>query len=170
MIPLLLWMLATVDAALTGYRAAAGRNALIDKRAYYRRAMLRGALYGQVAVAMTGIIMLVLVLLSSEPAVLGRELEQAGLRMLIVYLPYAVIIFLAFAFRAVPSVDIRSITSVLIFGPFTLIRPVVAFAGVLWAVLAAPRFATILLGLLVLTLMLGLERFLRRRGSAGSRN
>jgi hypothetical protein len=163
MIPLLLWMLATIDAAFAGYRAAAGRNALIGKRDYYRRAMLRGAIYGQVAVAMAGIIMLVLVFLSPEPATLIRELEQAGLRMLIVYIPYAIIIFLAFAVRAVPSVDLRSITSVLIFGPFTLIRPVVAIAGVLWAVLAAPRFAIILLGLLVLTLMLGLERFLRQR-------
>jgi hypothetical protein len=154
-------MLATIDAAFTGYRAAAGRNALIDKRDYYRRAMLRGALYGQLAVAITGIVMLGLVLLSPEPAALLRELEQAGLRMLIVYVPYAAVIFLAFALRAVPSVDIRSITSVLIFGPFTLIRPVVALAGVLWAMLSAPRLATVLLGLLILTLMLGLERFLR---------
>jgi hypothetical protein len=160
MIPFLLWMLATIDAAFAGYRAAAGRSALIDKRAYYRRAMLTGALYGQVAVAIAGLFTAVLTFLSPEPARLMTELEQAGRRMLIVYLPFALIIFLAFAVRAFPSVDIRSITSVLIFGPFTLIRPAVAVAGVLWAVSDAPRLSTVLLGLLILTLMLGLERFL----------
>ena len=30
---LLLWLLATIDAACAGYRAAAGRNALINKTA-----------------------------------------------------------------------------------------------------------------------------------------
>jgi hypothetical protein len=35
MIAVLLWLLATIDAAFIGYRAAAGRNALINKKNYY---------------------------------------------------------------------------------------------------------------------------------------
>jgi hypothetical protein len=87
--------------------------------------------------------------------------------MLIVYVPYAVIILLTFVVRAAPSVDLRSITSVLIFGPFTLIRPVVVVAGAVWGFLAAPGPITLLLCLLILSLMLALEWVLgrlRRRG------
>ncbi len=167
MIALALWALATIDAALIGYREAAGRNALIDKRAYYRRAMMRGALLGQVAVGIAGAAVAVLLLLSTDPAGLFKELQEVGARMLIVYVPYALIILAAFAVRAAPSVDLRSITSVLIFGPFTLIRPAVVVAGVAWGVLAAPNFRTLLLGLLILSLMLNLGRMmsgLRARG------
>ena len=55
---LLLWLLATVESAFIGYRDAAGRSALIDKRHYYRRALLRGALMGQIAVAIAGTVAL----------------------------------------------------------------------------------------------------------------
>jgi hypothetical protein len=156
-VALLLWVMATMDAAFAGYREAAGRSALIDKRAYYRRAMLRGALFGQVAVGIAGVAVAVSLLLSPEPRALLRELEAVGSRMLIVYVPYALIILFTFAVRAAPSVDLRSITSVVIFGPFTLIRPVVVVAGVVWGLLAAPRPNIFLLCLLILSLMLTLE-------------
>ena len=167
MIALLLWVMATMDAAFAGYREAAGRSALIDKRAYYRRALLRGALFGQVAVGVAGAAVAVSLLLSPAPRAVLRELEAVGSRMLIVYVPYAVIILFTFAVRAAPSVDLRSITSVVIFGPFTLIRPVVVLAGVVWGFLAAPGLNVFLLCLLILSLMLSLERVmsgLRARG------
>jgi hypothetical protein len=162
MIPLLLWALATLDAAFIGYRDAAGRNALINKGAYNRHAMIRGALFGQAAVAIAGIVIAALVLLSSQPAEQFRQFQEAGSRMLIVYLPYTLILLIAFALRAIPSVDLRSLTSVLIFGPFTLIRPIIVVCGVAWGFLAAPGFITLLLGMLILTLMLGLGRLLDR--------
>jgi hypothetical protein len=158
--------LATLDAAFIGYRNAAGRNALINKRAYYRHAMIRGALFGQIAVAIAGVVIATLVLLSPEPSERISQLHEAGARMLIVYVPYALILFLAFAVRAVPSVDVRSLTSVLIFGPFTLIRPLIVVCGVIWGFLAAPSFLTLLLGLLILTLILGLETMVDRLTSS----
>jgi hypothetical protein len=155
MIPFLLWLLASIDAAFIGYREAAGRNALINKRSYYRKAMLRGALFGQIAVAVAGIFLLTAILLSSEPLI--DELYAVGARMLTVYIPFALIILLAFVVRTVPSVDIKSITSTVIFGPFTLLRPLVVIAGVVYGVWAAPKLIIFLLGALVLLLMLGLE-------------
>jgi hypothetical protein len=157
MTALLLWALATIDAAFIGYREAAGRSALIDKGAYYRRAMIRGALFGQIAVGIVGVAIAVMLILSPEPLALVHELQEAGSRMLTVYIPYALIILIAFAVRVAPSVDLRSITSVLIFGPFTLIRPVVVVAGVVWSFLSAPSLVTLLLSLLILSLMLSLE-------------
>lgn len=160
MIAFMLWLLATLDAAFAGYREAAGRNAFIRKRRYYQRAMLKGAVFGQVAVALAGCVMLISLALATDRESLVADYQAAGFRMLFVYVPFAVIILLAFLVRSIRSVDIRSITSTLIFGPFTLIRPLVAFAGLLYGVLAAPRPAIIILGVLVLTMMLGLERAL----------
>jgi hypothetical protein len=155
---LLLWILATFDSAFAGYRAAAGRNALIDKTVYFRRALIRGALYGQLAAIVVAIAALGMISLTSEPGRLIADFETGGHRMLVVYIPYAVIIGLAFSLRAIRSVDIRSITSTVVFGPFTLIRPLVAVAGIFWGILGAPRAATIVLGLLILILMLSVER------------
>jgi hypothetical protein len=163
---LVLWLLATVDSALTGYRAAAGLSALIDKRAYYRRAMLRGALYGQAAVLTVGAAFALGYLLTADRALLWRDVTTAAARMLSVYLPYSFVLGAAFLIRLLPSTDLRSITSVAVFGPFTLIRPLVAAAGVLWGIAGAPRPVVILLGLLALALMLSLERVLSRPGRA----
>ena len=160
MTPVLLYCLASLDAAFIGYRAAAGRNALIDKRGYYRRAMLRGLLFGQCAAALIAAAIGAYLLSASDPRALLQGLLAAGARMLWVYCPYAVMIGTAFAVRAVPSVDVRSMTSVLIFGPFVLLRPAVAAAGIGWAIAAAPRLETALLGALILLLMLSLERLM----------
>ena len=129
MIVFLLWLLATVDSAFIGYREAAGRNALIDKTTYYRHALIRGLLFGQLAVLIVGAFTAVALVSSDNPRALFGKLELIGARMLLVYIPYALIILITFCVRAIQSVDIRSITSVLIFGPFTFIRPLVVIAG-----------------------------------------
>jgi hypothetical protein len=167
-VALALYALATVDAAFCGYRAAAGRSALIAKRHYYQRAMLRGALWGQVAVAAAAGALLAFVLSSSEPTEAWHKLYAAGRRMLIVYLPYAGLILVAFAARAVPSVDVRSLTSTLVFGPMTLLRPFVAVAGMGWAIASSQDPLLGAIGIGVLALMLSMETLLglRYRGSA----
>jgi hypothetical protein len=167
MIAVLLWLLATVDSAFIGYREAAGRNALIDKRAYYRHALIRGALFGQLAVLIVGVITVIVLVSIRDAGFLFSDLELVGARMLMVYVPYALILLITFCVRAIPSVDIRSITSVLIFGPFTFIRPLVVLAGAVWGVMAAPGAITIALAVLIVTLMLGLGSvlsWLRSRG------
>jgi hypothetical protein len=167
MIAALLWLLATVDSAFIGYREAAGRNALIDKRAYFRHALIRGALFGQLAVLIVGVTTVIVLISVRDAGFLFSDLELIGARMLIVYVPYAVILLITFCVRAIPSVDIRSITSVLIFGPFTFIRPLVVLVGAVWGVLAAPSAITIALTVLIVTLMLGLGSFLSWLRSRG---
>jgi hypothetical protein len=164
---LLLWVLATVDSAFIGYRDAAGRSALIEKRDYYRHALIRGALVGQIAVAMVGVIAGGILATSPQPARLFETFEQVGTRMLMVYVPYALILTITFFIRTIPSVDTRSITSVLVFGPFTLIRPLVVLAGAIWGLLAAPRIEVLLLLILIVTLMLGMGFALDRLRSRG---
>lgn len=170
MIAALLWLLATIDSAFIGYREAAGRNALIDKSAYYRHALIRGAIIGQLAVLIVGVITAVALVSSSNSGALYSSIEVVGARMLTVYVPYALILLITFCIRALPSVDIRSITSVLIFGPFTFIRPLVVLAGAVWGVAGAPSVVTIGLTTVIVSLMLGLEAmlsWLRSRGVIG---
>ena len=87
MIAVLLWLLATVDSAFIGYREAAGRNALIEKRAYYRHALIRGALFGQLAVLIVGAITVIALVSSSNSGALFSSIELVGARMLSVYVP-----------------------------------------------------------------------------------
>ncbi len=164
---LLLWLLATVDSAFIGYRDAAGRNALIEKRYYYRRAMVRGALMGQIAVAIVGLVAMGMLATDPKPARSFEIFEQVATRMLMVYVPYALILTITFFIRAIPSVDIRSITSVLVFGPFTFIRPFVVLAGAIWGLLAAPTARVVLLMILIVSLMLGFEFVLYRLRARG---
>jgi L-asparagine transporter-like permease len=164
---LLLWLLATVDSAFIGYRDAAGRSALIDKREYYRHAWLRGALLGQIAVAIVGVVAIGMLATNPQPDRLFETFDHVATRMLMVYVPYAVVITITFFIRAIPSVDIRSITSVLVFGPFTLIRPLVVLTGAIWGLLAAPTASVVLLVSLIVCLMLGMEYVLDRLRARG---
>lgn len=153
----LLHLLAAVDATLRGYAAAAGRDARIAKWDYYRQAMTRGFLFGQAAVAVAALAVALALALSPRRVLLWADFQRVGVRMLQVYLPYAAVIGAAFAARAAPHVDLRSLTSTLIFGPLTFLRPAVAVAGLAWGVAAAPHPEIVALGVLVLVMMLGLE-------------
>jgi len=157
MTPVLLALLAIVDSAFCGYRAAAGRSALIDKQDYYARAMRRGSAWGLAAVGIAGLAAAWALETRSDSRGLLRDLLRVGDRMLQVYVPYALILGLAFLARALPSVDVRSLTSTLVFGPLTLLRVPVVTVGVGWGVLAAPGSTVLALAALVLMLMLGME-------------
>lgn len=153
----LLYLLATLDAAMSGYRAAGGRNALIRKGGYQARAHWRGVLWGQACVlAAAGVVALVVVT-NARPPELAADLLAAGRRLLAVYLPYSFVFVVALLLRAVPSVDVRSTLNVLVFGPFTMARPFVGLAGVAWAFAAVPRWQVAAGGLFGLGVMLGLE-------------
>jgi hypothetical protein len=164
---LLLYLLATCDTAFCGYRAEAGWNARLFKWGYYLRAMGRGVLWGQLAVALAGSAAGLLVVSSPSPGQLLDDYAEAGGRLLQVYLPFAGVIGLAFALRTLPSVDLRSLTSVLVFGPLTLLRPPVALAGVAWALLHVPRAEVAVMTAVALPMILLLERFLYWRRAFG---
>jgi hypothetical protein len=168
MTPLLLWLLATVDGAFAGYRAAAGRIMLIDKRAWYRQAMLHGALGVQVAVAIACLSLGLALALSAEPQALLVDAVAAEERALVVYAPYAGLIALGLTLRAVPSVDVRSATSVVLFGPLTLLRPLVVLAGgACAAVSASPPVLALIVLVLAMMLAFGpiLDRVVSRRAT-----
>jgi hypothetical protein len=73
---LLLYVLATLDAALSGYRTAGGRNALIRKRAYQVRAQLRGVLWGQAGIVAIATLTGLLLAMDSDPPRLIADLLE----------------------------------------------------------------------------------------------
>ena len=160
-----LYLLATLDGALCGFRAFAGRSALIHKRAYYSHALLIGTVAAQVASFLSLLVLSVAVALSSHRAELRGDLQAAAGRMLWVFLPYAAAVCLNLALRALPSTDIRAATSVMALGPLTGLRPFVMIAGVLYGTLSSRLLETKFIGIFVLAAMLLLETVLSRIAS-----
>jgi hypothetical protein len=154
---LILYLLASLDGLLCGCRAWMGRCALIHKHSYYLSALWQGFLGAQAVSALALLALFTVSLLSPNRPQLRADLELAAGRMLWLFLPYAAIVLISLALRAIPSMDIRSATSIFSLGPLTAVRPIVMIAGVLYGVSAAHLRETRLLGLIILGLMLSLE-------------
>jgi len=162
---LVLYLLALLDGLLCGVRVSMGRCALIHKRSYYARALVRGLLSAQAVSTIALLVLLFAAMVSSHRAELRADLEGATSRMLWIFVPYAIAVVGSLALRMIPSTDLRSATSVFALGPFTAIRPAIMIVGVLYGISASRLLETRFLGLFVLALMLSLEYFLNR--SAG---
>jgi hypothetical protein len=136
---LILIVLALLDTAAAGFRDAAGRNGLLDKRGYYRRAARLGALLGLLPIAFIASVVLGLTWWSADPT-LWPDFLRAGEAMTWVYGPTATLVAVAMGIYLSPRFEVRSLATVIILGPFTLLRPVVITGGAVVGVLAAPRW------------------------------
>jgi hypothetical protein len=143
-----LWILVSLDCALMGYRIAMGRSALLDKRRYHQRRSMRAAALGQAALA--SVTMLATCLIIAGPAGIGAVFNDAMVRLLVVALPYGACLLATTAVCIVPSVSARTAATIIIFGPFTLVRPLVVIVAVAYAVLPDPRWQLVLVGFLVI--------------------
>lgn len=132
MIPALLSFFAILDAAFVGFRAAAGRDGRIDKRAYYARAMAHGTLAGVGLVVALGALTAVALVTAPDAARTYAELLVIGARMLLWIGAYAGLVFVALGFYAVTSLDVRVLSTVAVLGPFTLLRPWIVVAATAW--------------------------------------
>jgi hypothetical protein len=157
-----LLVLALLDGTLCGFRAAAGRSGLTRKRAYYARAMRRAFL----TVAATELVFVTIAgalwLASGDRDALVADFAAAGRAALFVYGPYATLVLAALTLWAIPALDVRTLATVTILGPFTMIRPLVVAAGTIAAVWARPRAEVMVLACVVALAMGGLERWLAR--------
>jgi hypothetical protein len=159
---LALYLLSMLDGLLCGVRISMGRCALIHKRSYYGRAIVRGLLGAQVISTIALLVLLAMAALFPHQEELGTDLQAAATRMLWIFVPYAAAVVGSLALRLIPSTDLRSATSVFALGPFTAIRPVVMIVGVCYGIAGSRLAETRLLGLFVLLLLLSLEYFLNR--------
>jgi len=164
---ILLYLLILVDAACSAYRDAAGRDGRIDKRAYYRRAVARGLVAGNAVVALSVLVIVFVGWLTADKIGLRDDVADAARSACWVAVPYGAVVSSALLMRLVPSVDLRSILSVVLFAPLLFLRPAVTLAAVLYGFWWVPRWEVLLFGLTAAGLILSVEaafRGLRRRG------
>ncbi|WP_086667492.1 oxidoreductase [Lentzea kentuckyensis] len=134
MVPVVLGLLALVDAGFAGFRAAAGRNARIRKRSYHLLAARRGFVGGAIGLGLVALLIVATLGYSADPGARYDELVRAGTRMLQVLAPFAALVVASLlAYWLLPM---RESTFVILvgLGPFTLIRPAVVLGATVWSV------------------------------------
>jgi hypothetical protein len=163
--PILLAVLAIVDAGFAGYRDAAGRSPLIRKERYYRRAVRRGLLAGTVVCLIVGAIVGALFATGHSPAVAFDLLHGASL-LVLSFGVYATLVLLALGVWLVAEADVRTLASVLVLGPFTLIRPVYILGSCVATALVAHTWQGAAAPLAAACAQLALEPWLARKWKA----
>ncbi len=163
------WMVlfAVLDGAFAGFRGAAPCNARIRKRRYYARALSFGALAAFALCLVLAALTAILLAASPTPAADYATLVAVGGRMLSVFSVYAVCVALALLGYLLGGADLRVLSTVSILGPFTLIRPWMVLAAVVYGLRGQTNGTVITLTLAsagaVLLLGRGLGRFYEQR-------
>jgi hypothetical protein len=115
-------VLLVADGAFCGLRAVVGRTGRLYTGPLVARAMALGGTLG--LLAGSGLLLLGVLLLGWPPT-RQDELSVALDTLLWGYGTLATLILLGYLLRLVPSIDVRSLSSMLLFGPITLLRPIV---------------------------------------------
>lgn len=166
---ILLYAMATLDSGLVGFRVAAGRNLAIRKRAYYLQAMRRSFWAGQALLGVSALVAFATLGLSADADSTWRDFLIAARNLLWAYAPYSVLVLLALAFYLIPKHDSRAIATVVILGPFTLLRPYVFLIGLAICCWRTGAVVPCLIASLGVALQLSLEPALEWRRSAEKR-
>jgi hypothetical protein len=165
----LLSLLALADVTFSAFRDAAGRNPRIEKTRYYRRAMAGGFACGLAALGVCWGAFRGLLALAEAPEVLYSDMLEAGGWMLGLYGAYATAVLAALGVWLLGGSEVRTLMSVSILGPLTLLRHGLIPVGLALAWWQADRWETRGLALLGVTLVGSAERVYgllraRRRG------
>jgi hypothetical protein len=158
-----LWVLCVTDAAFAGFRDAAGRDARIFKADFYRAAIRRGLGAGLVVSLLVALGVGGVVAAAPDPAARFAELLVCATWLTVVLGSYATVVLLALGVWAAAEADRRTLASVLVLGPFTLVRPWVIIAAAVLAVRAAPSSWAAVAVVGACALQLAVEPWLGRR-------
>ena len=137
---LALAILFLLDCGLAGFRVAVGRDGRIVKRDYYLAAIKRGVCLTLLGLGLGAAWLATYLSVFPESA---ASFYHAGEWAAFVYGAYAVAVLLALIVYAVGGVEIRTLATVILLGPFTAIRPVVIVLGAMvgcFNVPGAPSF------------------------------
>jgi hypothetical protein len=164
---LLLGILCLTDAAFAGYRDVAGRDARIFKAELHRRAVRRGLRAGLVVGAL--VLAASLVAIAPSPATRFAELEVTARSMLPVLAVYATLVLAALGLWAAADAELRTLASVIVLGPFTLLRPWVIVLAAALGAWNAPSVPAALVAVWACTLELAVGPWLARAWRRGGR-
>ncbi len=119
---IILYLLATILTVFVGFRDGAGRNGRIRKRKYYRTCILRALGVGQV-------FLISLVALAYISSIEFGVVEDISKRCVPLFALYTLMVLLTFVPYLIPNWEIKSLVTVLVFGPLTLFQPIVIVCG-----------------------------------------
>ena len=123
---LFFYVCATLLTMFVGFRDAIGRNAKINKRKYYVLSVVRSFLIGQ----------LFLGLLYTSAYLYGVDLlfiENVARRCFLPFATYIALVLFTFIPYLIPSWEIKSMITVLVFGPLTTGQPIIIITTMLYA-------------------------------------
>jgi hypothetical protein len=157
-IAIALAVLAVFDALLAGFRGAAGRDGLIDKRRYFRAAIVRA---GLLALCLVGFnIGVVAVLVASGGS--WAAFVHAGVVCVWIFGSFATLTVIAIALWFVRDPDTQLLATVIVLGPFTLVRPFVIAGGLAIAAASSSEPRVWIAACVAAITMLSFERFAGR--------
>ena len=130
----LVWLLVTLDGGFAGFRDAAGRSLHLDLRPMLLRNVLRGVVGAQL-VCVLALVPLVAGV-AWDTGTLDGPFLRTGAMLVACFGVYAALVLASLSIYLLPDPEISSLSTVLVLGPLTLLRPLVIIGG--W-VLAMPE-------------------------------
>ncbi|GAA2136600.1 hypothetical protein GCM10009760_16270 [Kitasatospora kazusensis] len=155
--------LGLVDAAFSGFRAYAGRDARIRKHRANLRAALRGLGVGAVLLLAPALTAVLLLLTAADPARAYATLAAGGLGYLLPLTVYATAVLLSLAAYFVLPFRASTLAMVIGLGPLTLIRPLAVATACLGALLNGGGPASLVVGAMAGATALSVEPAVHRR-------
>ncbi|MCX5125655.1 hypothetical protein OG898_18955 [Streptomyces sp. NBC_00193] len=160
------WALAAlglVDAAFSGFRAYAGRDARIRKHRAVVHAALRGLSVGAVLLLAPAFTAGAVLLLAEDPDRAYGALADGGVGFLVPLGAYALaVLFSLAAYLALPF-RASTLAVVVGLGPLTLARPLVVAAACAGALVAGGGWTSLLVGAVAGAAVLCVEPYVHRR-------
>ncbi|MEU9234172.1 hypothetical protein [Streptomyces subrutilus] len=159
----LLVLLGLVDAAFSGFRAYAGRDARIRKHRATARAALRGLGVGAVVLLAPVLAGVLVLLTASDPARTYDALTAGALGYLFPLALYATAVLLSLAAYLALPFRASTLAVVVGLGPLTLLRPLAVAAACLGALVNGGGGPALLVGTIAGAAVLCVEPAVHRR-------
>jgi hypothetical protein len=156
-------VLGLVDAAFSGFRAYAGRDARIRKHRAVTWAALRGLMVGAVLLLAPALTAVLLLLTAPARARTYHTLTAGGLGYLLPLTVYATAVLLSLAAYFVLPFRASTLAMVIGLGPLTLMRPLAVAAGCVGAVVNGGGGSALLVGAIAGAAVLCVEPVVHRR-------
>ncbi|GAA0594287.1 hypothetical protein [Streptomyces crystallinus] len=156
-------LLGLVDAAFSGFRAYAGRDARIRKRRATARAALRGLATGAGLLLAPVLVAALLLLTAADRSATYDALTAGGTGYLVPLAVYATAVLLSLAAYLVLPFRASTLAVVIGLGPLTLLRPVVIATACAGALLNGGGRPALLLGAIAGAAVLAVEPVVHRR-------
>ncbi|MFD6277353.1 hypothetical protein ACFWFI_17545 [Streptomyces sp. NPDC060209] len=158
-----LMILGLVDAAFSGFRAYAGRDARIRKHRATTRAALRGTAVGGTLLIAPVLTAALVLLTAPDQARAYDALTAGGVGYLLPLAVYAAAVLLSLAAYFVLPFRASTLAMVIGLGPLTLLRPFAVAAACLGAVLNGGGWSALLIGAVAGASVLCVEPAVHRR-------